>query len=243
MTANQKIIYFKAQPVAEGTKLKIEFQCRSCQQMLAVDQEFAGRQVRCPRCGSVETVDAPMSKSLGPHEQNNSLGLPQNNASANKDDGIKDDGIKDDGIKDDGIKDDGIFPASMGSDANRVETIWGEGESQNSTNPYSSPGASAAAIPPYPPVQGQSDTAGILGIIFGGVSLFLNTLMAFCCLPTLLLGILLSISGLVCSFFGKPPLRIIGICLNILALLGAAAVISFFVFSIMSDMNEFNGQF
>ena len=53
--------------------MAIETKCSGCGKTLAVDDQFAGRQARCPACGQIYTVVTPPSASSPPDlpEQNN----------------------------------------------------------------------------------------------------------------------------------------------------------------------------
>jgi len=81
---------------------------------------------------------------------------------------------------------------------------------------------------------------GTIGVVCGGLSLFF-LVAGVCFSPAWLLALLGSIAGLLISFFGKQPLKTIGISLNAVALflcaLLIAAVIVFFVY--MSSQQGF----
>jgi len=47
--------------------MPIKFACVECNRLLQVKDEFAGRQVTCPKCGTVMAVPMPGTESAGEH--------------------------------------------------------------------------------------------------------------------------------------------------------------------------------
>lgn len=44
----------------------IEFKCKKCESIYKVKDEYAGRQVRCKKCGQVTLIDAAEDTSVMP---------------------------------------------------------------------------------------------------------------------------------------------------------------------------------
>ena len=52
----------------KGFELSIEIQCRGCQALLRVADEHAGKQARCPKCGTIQTVPGGEPQRMAPVE-------------------------------------------------------------------------------------------------------------------------------------------------------------------------------
>lgn len=65
--------------------------------------------------------------------------------------------------------------------------------------------------------QGETDVQGILSVVLGGLNL-LGIALCICFGPILIAVFLSSIGGMVLGYFAKPPLKMIGMALNGVAL-------------------------
>jgi len=105
---------------------------------------------------------------------------------------------------------------------------------QANTNPYRTLAATEQPVD-YSSRAEQSDVAGVLSVVFGGVS-FLSLLFCVCFSPLGLISLAGSIAGLVLSFYAEPPFKIIGMILNSIVLgfiiLGIIAVIAVWIMAV-----------
>jgi hypothetical protein len=71
------------------------------------------------------------------------------------------------------------------------------------------------------PAQGGTDTCGILSVVLGAVALVLIP-VGCCCAPTIYVAVPVAVVGGALGMWGQGALRVIGLVLNILAVLPAA---------------------
>jgi len=181
---------------------------------LSVKAEHVGKKCKCPSCGILNLITGSSATAV---HQPPSSSLPSGNPGGQQTNPFSNPGL--------------TF--------------------ENQTdNPFSSPSNVPAGGSPYqaPMTSGQmrpsqiksTDMPGTIGVVCGGLSLFF-LVAGVCFSPAWLLALLGSIAGLLISFFGKQPLKTIGISLNAVALflcaLLIAAVIVFFVY--MSSQQGF----
>jgi len=103
-------------------------------------------------------------------------------------------------------------------------------------SPYRSPNSASGPRPQHPN-SADVDIPGILSVVFGGISL-LGLCLCFCFGPIALVVVLSSIGGIVLAMFSKPPLKVIGLCLNGVALaiviVLTIVAVAFFIFAASS---------
>ena len=90
------------------------------------------------------------------------------------------------------------------------------------SSPYQAPMHTSAGVSNEN--NSEPDVPGILGVVAGGLSL-LGLTLCVCFSPVVIGVLLISIAGLIISCFGRPPLKAIGIGLNLAALVITVLII------------------
>lgn len=78
--------------------------------------------------------------------------------------------------------------------------------------------------------ESETDAPGVLGLVFGVVSVLCLLLGCFTCGMTYLPALLLAAVGVGCSWFGRGNMRVAGLALNILTLIPAIGLFGMMLF-------------
>ena len=222
--------------------LKINVTCSGCQRVMRVGQQHLGKKGKCPSCGTINQIQPdpdpsplmPPAAPAGESEDDIPDGIPVAEPTVSNPFAP---------AKPEPPSNPNPFaPAEQPQSDLFLGAPLEAGSPLGASSPYDAPS-------PYqtPQHSGQSvshkstsepDIPGILGVIAGGMSL-LGLLLCVCFGPIVIGVVLISIAGLVLSCFGRPPLKAIGIGLNVAALtitlLVIIAGVAFFYFAIQQQ--------
>ena len=204
---------------------------------MRVGQQHLGKKGKCPSCGTINQIQPdpnPNLSSLDPPKAGQAA--PANNRDEDIPDAIP--------IAEPKIPNP-FGPAEPDPQVNINPFARGEPEPQSelssgspfeASSPYQAPQHAGRSISENS--SSEPDIPGILGVVAGGMSL-LGLTLCVCFGPIVIGVVLISIAGLILSCFGRPPLKAIGIGLNVAALVITLLVIlagvAFFYFAIQQQ--------
>jgi len=189
--------------------MPILFDCANCGKQIKAPDQAAGRQVKCPGCKSTILIPGaePTPKPSLPDA--NSF----RNSSRSED------------------------PARAFTDDRSTrddERDRDNGGRRNNRQQFAGPGQQISVV--VNQAEGKTDAPGVIGLIFGVLSLL--CLILVCCTAGLsgAAAIPLALIGVGCAFFGRGNMRVAGIVLNLLTLLPAIALTALFFLGIAGNI-------